>query len=253
MALRTFLVGMSFMHAAALRVGFCRGPRAAVRYMKEMYYCSKRNAGLYLPVVAIDELIPQNTRFTVYRPAELAEYYASLTLTEISCLCCLVAARKPCKILELGTYRGLTTLNLAMNAPNAVVHTVDETNQWGSYHYSGCPEAERIRQHFGHTETFDFSKIGVGVDFCLIDAGHSYRSVRNDTAKVLPVMSDDGLILWHDYGRDDFLEYGRDGITRFLHEIAPAGVTVLQGSTLGILCVTRENRSLLERQLASRI
>jgi hypothetical protein len=37
-----------------------------------------------------------------------------------------------------------------------------------------------------------------GVDFCFIDAGHSYECAKNDTEKALSVLKDDGVLLWHD-------------------------------------------------------
>jgi hypothetical protein len=251
-ALRFALVGVNYLHPAVLGVAVRRGPRAAVQYLKEMYHCSKSAAGLYLPFITVDEFIPQDTHFRVYRPADAAERYAWLTLVEMSILCCTVAARQPRKILEIGTYRGLTTLNLAMNAPDAIVHTLDETNKWGSSHYWDRPEASRIRQHFGDTQTFNFGQIGSGVEFCLIDAGHSYECVRNDTTKVIPLMSNDGYLLWHDYGRNDFLASDESfGTTQFLHEIAWAGVAILQHTSFGVLRVNPENRNLLQHQLGS--
>ena len=48
-----------------------------------------------------------------------------MTITEISSVCHLVAARRPRKVLEIGSFRGLTTLNIAMNAPEAEIHTLD--------------------------------------------------------------------------------------------------------------------------------
>jgi hypothetical protein len=121
----------------------------------------------------------------------------------------------------------------------------------GGYHYDGRSEAARIQQHYGDTATFDYDEIGAGVDFCLIDAAHSYDYVRNDTVKLLPLLADNSLILWHDYGRNDFLAAPEDawGVTRFLHELAPAGVGILQGTSLGILIVDEKSRKLLTQCL----
>ena len=119
----------------------------------------------------------------------------------------------------------------------------------GFYYYAGRKEATHIRQHYGDTATFNYEEIGGGVDFCLIDAAHSYEYVRNDTAKSLPLMANDSLMLWHDYGRNDFMTDPEDawGVTRFLHEIASAGVKIIQGTSLGILMLTakRGNGSIL--------
>ena len=121
----------------------------------------------------------------------------------------------------------------------------------GHYYYAARPEAQRVHQHHGDTATFDFARMGEGVDLCLIDAAHSYAYVRNDTAKALPLLSDDGLMLWHDYGRNDFLASPEDawGVTQFLHEIADVGVGILQGTSLGVLQFTSDTRQKLARHL----
>ncbi len=218
-----------------------RGFRAAAQYMKEIYRASKLNAGAYLPVVFIEEIVKKPVAFRVYRPDQ---WHCSMTVSEISALCYLVAFRKPRKILEVGTYRGLTTLNFALNAPQAEVNTVDITDSWGSYYYADHPEVKNIKQHYGDSSTFDFLKnIGCGVDFCLIDGGHSYEQVRNDTLKTLPLMTDDGILIWDDYGRNDFFtEFEPFKVSQFVHEIKERGVHILYGTGLAFLQLSRETR-----------
>ncbi len=221
---------------------------------------------MHLPVVTLEQIAPVATEFKVSRPPD---WGGSMTITEISSLCHLVAARRPRKVLEVGSFRGLTTLNIAMNAPEAEIHTLDlppgfdpsntkfENNDAGVitargfYYYEGREESARIRQHYGDTATFNYEGIGCGVDFCLIDAAHSYEYVRNDTAKALPLMTNDSLMLWHDYGRNDFMADPEDawGVTQFLHEIAGTGVGILQGTSLGILLLTNEARQRMAQYL----
>jgi predicted O-methyltransferase YrrM len=263
---RNILLTLNYAHPAAIGVALRRGPRAAKRYLSEIYRCSKTDAGLYLPVVMLEEIAPVATEFTVSRPPDWA---GSMTITEISSLCHLVAARHPRKVLEIGSFRGLTILNIAMNAPDAEIHALDLPQDFDPTdtkfanndasiiksrafcYYEGREEAARIRRHYGDTATFNYQEIGGGVDFCLIDAAHSYEYVRNDTARALPLMARDGLILWHDYGRNDFLADPQDawGVTRFLHEMAPVGVGILQGTSLGVLVLAGETRQKLARHL----
>lgn len=267
-AVRNLLLTLNYVHPAAIAVAMRRGPRATRQYLSEIYRCSKTDAGSYLPVVKLDEIAEVQTEFRVLRPAD---WGGSMTITEISSLCHLVAARRPRKVLEVGSFRGLTTLNIAMNAPEAEIHTLDlppgfdpadtafVTNDAniiearGHYYYAGRDEASRVHQHYGDTATFDYEEIGGGVDFCLIDAAHSYEYVRNDTAKTLPLMCEGGLMLWHDYGRNDFLAEPEDawGVTRFLHEIGSAGVRILQGTSLGVLVLSREARKRLNKLLGA--
>jgi hypothetical protein len=264
--LRNGLLTLNYVHPAATAIALRRGPRAARQYLTEIYRCSKTDAGLYLPVITLEELEPVASEFKVSRPLD---WGGSMTITEISSLCHLVAARRPRKILEIGSYKGLTTLNLAINSPGAEIHTLDLPidvdaaatkfktndeniiNSRGGYYYENRPEAARVHQHYGDTALFDYDEIGSGVDFCLIDAAHSYEYVLNDTAKVLPLMTDDSLLLWHDYGRNDFLTAAKDawGVTRFLHEIADIGVSILKGTSLGVLLLSGERRRVLAKRL----
>lgn len=266
--LRNALLTLAYTHPAAMGVAIRRGPTAAKAYLSEIYRCSKTDAGLHLPVVSLEEVVSESVEFSVVRPPA---WGGSMTITEISSLAMLVASRKPKKILEIGTFQGLTTLNLARNAPKAIVHTVDlppdaDATQTkfdtadaqiiagrGHYYYAKTPEASRIKQHHGDTATFDFQEIGGNVDICLIDAAHSYAYVRNDTAKILPLMAENGLILWHDYGRNDFLVGKEDawGVTEFLHELRDVGVRILQGTSLGILPLSSTSREALDRKIAS--
>jgi predicted O-methyltransferase YrrM len=265
-SLRNLLLTLNYLHPAALTVAFKRGPGATKKYLSEIYRCSKTDAGLYLPVITLEELISTPSEFRVARPPD---WSGSMTITEISSLCHLVAARRPQKILEIGSFRGLTTLNMAMNAPDAEIHTLDlppdfdpaqtqfENNDAdiirsrGFFYYEDHPEASRIHQHYGDTAMFNYAEISDGVDFCLIDAAHSYEYVRNDTAKTLPLMTVGGLMLWHDYGRNDFLADPEDawGVTQFLHEIKDTGVGILQGTSLGILELSDASRERLARHL----
>jgi predicted O-methyltransferase YrrM len=266
-SLRNALLTLAYTHPAAVAVALRRGPGAAKAYLAEMYRCSKTDAGLHLPIAKPEELAPGVNQFTVTRPSD---WDGSMTITEISTLCLIVAARRPKKILEVGTFRGLTTLNLALNAPEATVHTLDLPTdadpastaydtadasiikRRGYYYYAGRSEAARIKQHHGDTASFNYSSIGGDIDICLIDAAHSYDYVRNDTEKVLPFMAESGLLLWHDYGRNDFLASREDewGVSRFLHELRDIGVRILQGTSIGVLAVDHEAKSKLLARLA---
>src|SRR5829696_6435606 len=119
---RNLLLTFNYMHPAAMALAVRRGPRALKRYLSEMYRCSKTDAGLYLPIVTLEEIAPVPTEFIVSRPPD---WGGSMTITEISSLCHLVAARRPRKVLEIGSFRGLTTLNIALNAHDAEIHTLD--------------------------------------------------------------------------------------------------------------------------------
>lgn len=262
---------MAFVHPAALRKVVSPGGLPEVkRYLGEMYRCSKTDAGLHLPVVLPTEVAPGDVTFQVTRPSNVD---GSMTLTEIASICQIVAALDPVKILEIGSFQGLTTVNLVRNAPRAVVHTVDLPPRTSGldtvfrnndasiierrkgYAYAGTEVEGRVTQHYGDTATFGFEQsIGGDVDLVLIDAAHSYDYVRNDTLRTLPLLKEGSVILWHDYGRNDFMMNPDDawGVTRFLHELADVGVGILQGTSLGVLRLGPGTRSRLTDMLSSR-
>src|SRR5215471_2353811 len=181
---RNVLLTLNYLHPAAIGVLAQRGPTAAKKYLSEIYRCSKTDAGLRLPVATLDEVAPGDSQFTIWRPVD---WGGSMTNSEITSVCHLAAVSRPRKIPEVGSFRGLTTLNLAINAPEAEVHTLDLPQGFnpdntvfkhgdrqiiasrGFYYHEGRKEAERIHQHYGDTATFDYKEIGEGVAFCIID------------------------------------------------------------------------------------
>jgi predicted O-methyltransferase YrrM len=120
---------------------------------------------------------------------------------------------QPRRIFEIGTFDGAATLVLAMNAPDAMIDTLDlhpddprsaaargEIGAAGEQ-LEGRPERDRIRQHYVGPDGFDFAPWAGCVDLVLVDAGHLYEEVREDTARALGMLSDAGLVIWDDYTR----------------------------------------------------
>ncbi len=125
-------------------------------------------------------------------------------------------------MLEIGTFDGNTTLQLAANAPqNATIFTLDLPDgankaekeiEEADYRYVlseekrvrryiGTTYEKQIRQLFGDSATFDFgcvTKAGQP-DLIFIDGSHSYEYIKNDTERMLKFLAPNGVILWHDY------------------------------------------------------
>lgn len=255
--IRAFLLACGFVHPMVFWLAIRRGGGAAQEYLREVHRVTKTDAAFGLPVVRVEDLFPGEVQLHVWRPADT---YGSLTGPEVIALCHVAASLRPTKILEIGTFRGDSTLNLALNAPLAEVHTLDlpadtdapETHfvnndadvirRRGSLAYLGRLEQTRIHQHRGDSATFDFSQVGTGVGLCIIDGAHSIEYVRSDTARVLPLMMEGGVIMWHDYGRNDFLAAKEDkwGVTDFLNGLADYGVVVLKGTSFGYLVLNED-------------
>jgi predicted O-methyltransferase YrrM len=124
--------------------------------------------------------------------------------------------RRPRRIFEIGTFDGTATLQMARNAPNAEIFTLDLAPEEAGvasfapeagHAASGLvgsrlrdqPESARIRQLFGDSRRFDFSPWYGQIDLVVIDGGHSYDCVSSDTQNALRMLSPGGVIVWDDY------------------------------------------------------
>lgn len=129
-------------------------------------------------------------------------------------ICCNINA---INILEIGTAFGDTTLLLAMNAPNATIHTINippdeaKIGKGGKNITAAFSEKEigkafkdkglkNINQIYVNTATW---KPDIGeIDFAFIDGCHDKKFVINDTIKILKFLKPGGFILWHDFNPD---------------------------------------------------
>ena len=144
---------------------------------------------------------------------------------DIVAICALAQILKPKVIFEIGTYHGSSAIQLAANAPQASIYTLDlPPNQLprlritavDRYHISRSSRNEfgaRIHRLYGDSATFNFSPFRESVDLFFIDGAHSYEYVRNDTLKAMECVKKGSVIAWHDYGR-----CGVNGVSRWLHE-----------------------------------
>jgi hypothetical protein len=143
-----------------------------------------------------------------------ANYYYALSV--------LVNALRPSTILEIGTYLGVGTYCMAMNAPadcriftvdlpdevtaetKHQLNHVDERHITRSRHRVGeaflrsdCEK--KITQIRADSLTFRAEQLLSPMDFVFIDGGHSLPCVAADTENALRVISPTGIILWDDY------------------------------------------------------
>jgi predicted O-methyltransferase YrrM len=182
-----------------------------------------------------------------------------VTLLELIVIAKVVASVKPRVVLEIGTFDGRTTLNLAANA-SGIVLTLDlPPDKLGSTELpidpsdasyiekplSGArflnrPERARITQLFGDSATFDFTPWLGNVDLVFIDGAHSREYVLSDTDRALRLLRPEGgVVLWHDY------DAAFDGVTVALDEIRARGVPVqhIEGTSLAIAFVDVSHRT----------
>ena len=150
-------------------------------------------------------------------------------------LATIVTAIRPKKIFETGTFRGVGTLTMALNAPDADIYTLDLPEEYSDaevqtltkgdkewvrlsrtstgFAFLHHPAATRIHQLRGNSLTFTPPDLLANTDLCFIDGGHSYECIKADTETALKILSPNGVIVWDDYSW--FVE----GVSQYLAEL----------------------------------
>jgi predicted O-methyltransferase YrrM len=187
------------------------------------------------------------------RLVEMEKRHGNVRVSELAILAQAAASVEPgCEIIEIGTFDGRTTLNLAVNAPaSAPVFTLDlpakhETKftieasdrvmidkpQSGE-RIRACrralaPYAGRITQLFGDSATFDWSAHHGRAGLVFVDGSHAYEYARQDSETAFALVRPGGVVLWHDYGV-------WPGVTQALEEIEAKrhlGLVNIRGTSL---------------------
>lgn len=154
---------------------------------------------------------------------------------ELLFLSALAHRIKPQTVVEVGTFDGNTTLQLALNTPTETrIFTLDlpagaqaaAENDSGDASYIVSPRRtkrkfvgstveHKIVQRYGNSMDFDFAEFASDgkPQLIFIDAGHSYECVRNDSEKALAILDSGGVIVWQDYSP------AWPGVFRYLAEL----------------------------------
>ena len=189
-----------------------------------------------LPVKRLDQLVPASHLLTVDSGYQFID--GALRLDELTVLLSLLRDAAPKMVFEIGTYFGSTTKAMALNVPDAHVHTLDLPpgfNPEGAsnggipmddfhlirqrrvgYAFTSDPAINNVTQHFGDSAVWDYSPVQ-GAAFVFIDGSHTYEYVKADTANCLAVCAPKARIVWHD------VEEGHPGVVRFLDEFRRCG------------------------------
>jgi hypothetical protein len=193
------------------------------------------------PDVSLEELAP-GLRFTfeLFSGAE-----ASITLQEAAALAALMARSKAHRVFEFGTYKGVSTTQLALNLPpGGELFTLDlppdqmigtlRTDKPAERSIAADPaKGTLIPQELRGKITFlkcDSAHFNVNpylesMDLVFIDGAHSYEYVANDTAKGLAMLRRGGVIAWHDCAPNH-----RD-VVRFL-QMSGLNIQLVRGTAL---------------------
>lgn len=147
--------------------------------------------------------------------------FGHITEFELKVIANITKKYAPAAIFEIGTFKGRTTLNMALNAPDhCKIYTLDLPNEevehtaykleTGELAYAqksvsgerfiNHPQQAKITQVFGDSASFDFGPYKGAMDLVFIDGSHAADYVLNDTVKAFEMIKGKGsVILWHDY------------------------------------------------------
>lgn len=169
-----------------------------------------------------------------------------MSVVELSYFCSLVKARAPKVVVEIGTYRGFTTLHISRNTPDDCrIFTVDLPPEFAekaasysdSHLVKGCSTVQRvfgddpkIIQILQDSTTIVWENVlSTRIDFAFVDASHLYEHVRKDTEGVIKALAPDGVVVWHDYRTVEI----RRGVRKYLIELYRSGLPLwrIRGTT----------------------
>jgi SAM-dependent methyltransferase len=209
-----------------------------------------------VPAFAAAELVSKGVPIRVLEPNVVD---GNVSLFELFIIANLIQTLRPTRLLEIGTFDGRTTLNLAANSPpGAVVFTLDLPkdslnstllplapfdakyigNQATGCRFAGAEYQNHIVQLWGDSAAFDFSPFVGTMDFVFIDGAHSYQYVLQDSRTALRLLRNGrGVILWHDYDTPWWT-----GVTQALNELflrggAFGGLRRIEGTALAYMAV----------------
>jgi hypothetical protein len=189
------------------------------------------------------------------RLVETGKADGNVNLAELGVLAQAAAAVTVGRIIvEIGTFDGRTTLNLAVNAPaQTPVFTldlppeeaaafalapgerqyVDKPKPGARFRAASAPwsaAAGRVTQLHGDSATFDWTPYAGRAGLVFVDGSHAYDYVKKDSETAIRLVANGAIVLWHDYGR-------WEGVTRALDELEAErklGLRHVRGTSLVI-------------------
>jgi predicted O-methyltransferase YrrM len=221
---------------------------AAAVYPGEIYrtYMAHAREGQW-SCRSIFEILPSTQRVRA-QIEHIPSRVIATPLEQLACLALLTKASEPEAVFEIGTFRGRTALNFALNAPaEARIYTLDLppddresartrtnssdaniiTESQTGCEYRGSDVEHKITQLYGDSSSFDFSPYFGKMDLVYVDGAHHYDAVKRDSENAIRMVRDGGYVLW-----DEFCNYGDyNDVTRAVMDTVPKGEVVQVANT----------------------
>lgn len=165
------------------------------------------------------------TKFSKINLLEVVDKAGGLTFQELVSILGICSIFPSGKVLEIGSFRGRTALNIIYNFPNIKLYTFDlpenftdqknlkykliESDKFQAFHKEKNELKKKYNDFFskinsieGDSATYDFSNFDNFFDIIIIDGSHKYENVVIDSENAIKMIKKDGFIIWHDYSKD---------------------------------------------------
>lgn len=214
--------------------------------------CHFLRSRMSLPTLSLAALFPEFDREAV-TIRQMPRGGWSTPLADVVMLLKLALCARPKRLMEVGSFRGYSALFLAQHtADDARIVTVDSYPDHGEA-YRDTSFAAKIVRRVGESSAELYAADPRGsYDLIFVDADHTYEGVRRDTELVLPLVSPDGYLVWHDYANWGYFD-GKNGVPEYLGELsATRPIARVLGSDLAVhspAWSTEAGRATYERAL----
>jgi len=177
----------------------------------------------------------------------------SIDILELTYLISLIKIYKAQNILEIGTWDGNTTLNIAANLDEqGKIVTVDLPPDSKGYFSLETPDMlknltdrhqlgiqykktkfeSKIKQVYGDSAAIDWKTLGGPFDLIFIDGCHAFNYVKSDTENALSVLREGGTMVWHDYGMIKDVGLYLDQLAKKLNIVVLRGTRIALATSL---------------------
>lgn len=164
-------------------------------------------------------------KFSKINLIEVIDKAGGLTIQELVSILGICSIYPSGNLLEIGSFRGRTALNIIHNFPDLKTFTFDlpdqldndkdlkynlvESDKAQAFHHKKKELKIKYKDYFskinsleGDSATYDFSKYNDFFDIIIVDGSHKYENVVIDSENAIKMIKKNGYIIWHDYSKD---------------------------------------------------
>lgn len=192
-----------------------------------------------IPTVKLSDIFPARLEKGSIILENFLGHWGNISVEEVCKIVLITKFLKPKKIFEFGTYNGMTTLQLALNAPKSCkVYTLDLPDNVSPQIPLGKIDtlvAKHFKDKFGtktgsyfinkkdvniiqilqDSATFDPTLFKNSIDLIFIDAAHDYKNKKKDSENAFFMLKKGGVIIWHNYA-----DIGCPDVTKYLFHLS---------------------------------